>query len=82
MFSDFHDRNADKVYSIPRVETKELTKLGKGLCIGYESDKWDEGDQNYLHDFETDPELFSTSDGKTLILTGGNLNVTKRGIIG
>lgn len=83
-FETFHDRAPDREYTIPAVDTSELVRLGNALCIGYESDKWTGRAADYLHDFE-DPDniqVYSTADGKALIIAGDGLNVTNRGITG
>lgn len=82
-FEDFHDRAPDSVYSIPAIDTRELVELGGALCVGYESDKWTGKAADYLHEFESDGvKLYATADRKALIIVGGALNVTKRGITG
>lgn len=82
-FEDFHDREPDAVYSIPAIDTRELVELGGALCVGYESDKWTGKPADYLHDFESaGVRLYATADRKALVIAGGALNVTKRGITG
>ena len=82
-FSEFHDRDADKDYTIPAIDTSELVLLGGALCVGYESDKWSGRAQDYLHDFESDDvKLYSTADGKALVIAGGDLLVKSQGITG
>lgn len=78
----FHDKAPKKRYSIPKIDTKELVFLGRGLDIGYKSDKWTGQNQNYLHNFGKRIKLFATSDGKSLILKGPGLFINKNGING
>lgn len=81
-FEEFHARDLDHEPFVLDIEIGDsLTYLGKADSITYESDKWDKGKQNlYIHEFGEDVHLYCTADKKTLLITGGKLTVTHRGI--
>lgn len=79
-YEEFHDREPDKFYSIPAIDTSHLVELGKALEIGYESKKWTGKPESYLHEFGEGVKLYATPDGKTLIIRGGKLKLTTHGI--
>jgi len=64
----------------------ELICIGKADCIGYISNKLNGGgtgkNEAFLHRFKKNVKLYCTKDGKKLIIMGGRLNVTNRGIVG
>ncbi len=82
LYKTFNDRETKKTFKIPKIETSDLVELGKGLDIGYRSTKWTGKPENYLHEFGKGVRLMSTADGKHLVLAGGKLKVTDRGIVG
>lgn len=80
LYSEFHARKPRKRRSIPKIDTKELVRLGTALELGYESDKWTGKKESYLHEFGENVNLYATADGKTLILNGGSMCVKDTGI--
>jgi len=80
-FKEFHDRAPKRTKRIPRIDTEHLTQLGDALEIGYRSKKWTGKNENYLHRFGKGVSLMCTPDGKNLIISGGKLGVSDRGII-
>jgi hypothetical protein len=76
----FHGRKPKRVLEMPHIDTSELVELGKGLEIGYKSDKWTGKNTNYLHKFGPGVRLMMTPDGKTLVLKGGKMKVKDVGI--
>jgi hypothetical protein len=81
-FEEFHDRPPKKIKSMPEIDTKNLVDLGQALEIGYKSKKWTGKNENYLHEFKKNVRLYSTDNGKHLIISGKNLNVAAEGITG
>jgi len=81
-YKEFHAKEAKKTISVPKIDTTELVELGKALEIGYRSKKWEGKANNYLHKFGKGVRLCSTADGKALVLVGGKLDTTDRGIVG
>ena len=81
-YVEFHAKEPSRLLSVPHVDTEELTLLGDALEIGYRSGKWEKGSRknNYLHQFGKGVKLCATPDGKALVIFGGKLNVTDRGI--
>lgn len=79
-YTEFHDRQPDKFYSIPAIDTDNLVELGNALEIGYKSKKWTGKNEDYLHEFGRGVKLYATPDGKNLIIRGGKLKLTKHGI--
>lgn len=82
LYTTFMGFGPKKTRSIPKINTRHLTELGRGLEIGYQSNKWEHKPNNYLHQFGKDVRLLASADGRTLILHGGKLRVTARGIVG
>lgn len=82
-YKKFHDREPDRDFTIPAIDTRELAFVGQALCVGYGSDKWGGKKADYLHDFEDENiNVYQTADGKALVIAGGDLRVTRRGITG
>jgi hypothetical protein len=80
-YKEFHAFSPKKIRKIPKIDTSHLVKLGKALDISYQSHKWTGKKENYIHEFGKGVELMATPDGKHLLLSGGKLGVTERGII-
>lgn len=81
-YEEFHEQKPTRRRSIPEIDTRELVQLGDALEIGYRSKKWTGKPENYLHKFGRKVKLHSTPDGNALVITGGELDVTNRGIVG
>lgn len=81
-YKEFHAIEPKKTVSVSKIDTSELVELGKALEIGYKSKKWEGKNNNYLHKFGRGVRLCSTADGKALIILGGKLETTERGIVG
>lgn len=81
-YREFHATEPKKTVSVSKIDTSELVELGKALEIGYKSKKWEGKNNNYLHKFGRGVRLCSTADGKALIILGGKLETTERGIVG
>lgn len=82
-YTEFHDKKPNRRFSVPQIDTEELTYLGDALEIGYKSGKWEKGSRknNYLHQFGKNVKLCATPDGKALVIFGGKMNVQDRGIV-
>jgi len=80
MFEKFSDLPAKKRRKLPFIDCRELAELGNALELGYSSKKWTGKRANYLHQFGKNVKFYSTPDGKTLVLTGGKMVVTSKGI--
>ena len=81
-YKEFHAAEPKKTVSVSEIDTSELVELGKALEIGYRSKKWEGRNNNYLHKFGKGVRLCSTADGKALVIVGGKLDTTERGIVG
>lgn len=81
-YQEFHAAAPKKTVSVSHVDTSELVELGKALEIGYKSKKWEGKNNNYLHKFGRGVRLCATADGKALVIVGGKLDTTERGIMG
>ena len=81
LFKTFHERKATKTKSIDEIDASELVQLGDALEIGYRSNKWTGKKENYLLTFGKGVKLMSTADGKTLVISGGKMEVKNVGII-
>ena len=81
-YKEFHAAEPKKTVSVEPIDTSELVELGKALEIGYRSKKWEGKNNNYLHKFGRGVRLCSTADGKALVIVGGKLDTTERGIVG
>jgi hypothetical protein len=81
-YVEFHGMPPKKRKTIPSIDTTELVELGKALEIGYRSKKWTGKPANYLHEFGKGVSVYTTPDGKALIISGGALDVKDRGIMG
>lgn len=81
-YKKFHAATPKKTVSVSKIDTSELVELGKALEIGYKSKKWEGKNNNYLHKFGRGVRLCSTADGKALVIVGGKLDTTDRGIVG
>ena len=56
-------------FSSPDIPVKgSVAEVGTALDIGYKSPKWDKDNENYLHEFEQQPNVYLHEDGKTLIM--------------
>lgn len=80
-YKEFHAFSPKKIRKIPKIETGSLVELGKALDISYQSNKWTGKKENYIHEFGKGVKLMATPNGKHLLLSGGKLGVTERGII-
>ena len=80
MYETFTDLPAKRLTKIPKIDCSSLAKLGDGLEIMYRSKKWTGKNENYLHKFGRGVKMYSTPDGKTLVLAGGKMKLTSRGI--
>lgn len=82
-YIEFHAKKPNRRFSVPQIDTDELTYLGDALEIGYKSGKWEKGSRknNYLHQFGKGVKLCATPDGKALVIFGGKMNVQDRGIV-
>lgn len=81
-YKEFHAADPKKTVSVSEIDTSELVELGKALEIGYKSKKWEGRNNNYLHKFGRGVRLCATADGKALVIVGGKLDTTERGIVG
>ena len=81
-YQEFHAAAPKKTVSVSPIDTSELVELGKALEIGYKSKKWEGKNNNYLHKFGRGVRLCATADGKALVIVGGKLDTTERGIMG
>ena len=81
-YEEFHAAKPKKTISLPKIDTDELVELGKAIEIGYKSKKWEGKYNNYLHQFGKNVRLCATADGKALVIVGGKLATTDRGIVG
>ena len=81
-YKEFHAATPKKTVAISQIDTSELVELGKALEIGYKSKKWEGKNHNYLHKFGRGVRLCSTADGSALVIVGGKLDTTERGIVG
>lgn len=80
MYKTFHDKKPTKVLAISEIDTSELVHLGDALEIGYRSKKWTGKNANYLHEFGKKVKLYTTADGKHLVIGGGAMAVKDTGI--
>ena len=80
MYEKFSDLPAKRRRKIPSIDCSELADLGTALEIGYKSRKWTGKPANYLHQFGKGVHMYATPDGKTLVLNGGKMQLTTRGI--
>ena len=80
LFEKFTEFPATKRKKIPAIDCSELADLGQALELGYKSNKWTGKQQAYLHEFGKSVRMYATPDGKTLVLTGGKMKITPRGI--
>lgn len=60
---------------------EDWAHVGEVLDIAYSSDKWDER-ENYRHEFKKPPRMLVSGKGDMILIKGGNLKVTSRGITG
>jgi len=81
-YQEFHAAAPKKTVSVSPIDASELVELGKALEIGYKSKKWEGKNNNYLHKFGRGVRLCATADGKALVIVGGKLDTTERGIMG
>jgi hypothetical protein len=81
LFEEFHERKPKKTKTIEAIDASELVQLGDALEIGYRSNKWTGKKENYLHSFGKGVKLMATADGKTLVISGGKMEVKNVGII-
>jgi len=82
LYNQFHQAPPSEHFKINSPDVSHLAQLGDVLEIGYKSDKWNQEPTDYLHEFETPPQLFATRDGRSLVITGGNLRIKSSGING
>ena len=80
LYETFTEHTATRRRPIPAIDTSELAELGTALELGYKSDKWTGKRQNYLHEFSKGVRMYATADGRALVLTGGKMKLTARGI--
>lgn len=81
VYQIFHDAKPTKSKRIKNLNLDAFAELGNALEIGYQSDKWTGEKQNYMHEFGKGVKLFSSADGKALIVTGGKMSVESVGIV-
>jgi hypothetical protein len=64
--------------------SKKLSLIGRAESIIYRSDKWSGQTQRYIHDFKNPPLAWGDGPNKPqlILLTGGRVRVTERGIVG
>jgi len=79
-FQGFHS-SSTKAYGIKDVKFK---KVGTANFIIYDSDKWENVMNRYIHTFKGKPNVWVDNPKKpqAIILSGGKLRVTARGIVG
>jgi len=83
LYSKFQDFNAHstKAYKYKDVNLKQL---GFALEIIYQSDKWGDKNQRYVHIFDSKPSIYvdKPKAPKVIMISGGKMRVTSRGIEG
>lgn len=79
----FKARGVESVARVKPPATK-FSKAGRAIHVVYESDKWDRRPTQYIHTFDTPPIVYASNPKKpkALIITGGKIRVTARGIVG
>ena len=80
MYEKFSALPAKKRRAIPAIDTEEMATLGGALDLSYRSNKWTGKPENYIHKFGKGVKVHVTGDGKALVITGGKMIMTDRGI--
>lgn len=82
----YFDFNVNKIKADIKTENinipETLIFLGKVPEVTYKSDKFDGKARTYSHKLKKYGNLLITPNGKTIIITGLSLNITKRGLTG
>lgn len=70
--------------TLPPVNLGAWRELGEARRVDYESDKWGRGPTGYKHDHGPGVRAFLAGDFRSgvLVLRGGRLALTRRGIVG
>jgi len=82
-FKEFHEKEAKKIkpINIPLNEGDHIVQLGKCLELAYSSKKWGTKINNYIHKFDSKPNLYANTKGNMLIIMG-NFKIKNAGITG
>lgn len=83
IFQKWHDFDPSQVEKIS-VSPGFLFRVDRCSAIVYTSDKWEGKKNKYLHEFKTRPLMKANNKTKPslLVLTGGKIRVTEKGITG
>ena len=77
------DPGGVRIAKVPAGTPAVLVELGELSDIGYRSDKWGGRHKFYIHRTKRPrPVLYSTPDGRQVVILGGNLNVRSEGLVG
>jgi hypothetical protein len=85
-FETWHGFDARKVYQLDVPEPGEFKACGRAAQIVYRSDKWEGRPVDYVHDFKRSdpPDVLccgAADSPRALMLRGGQLRVTRRGLV-
>ncbi len=79
LYKLWHDYEARSARTT-KIDERGLKSIGKAASITYRSKKWAGKSNDYIHEFDTRPEVYQN---KTLIvLSGRSIKITSRGITG
>ena len=85
-YKAFHGHRPRSVNKRSLQWPSELVLIGAADCIGYQSDKLHGGGDGklarYLHQFGKGVKLYTSANGRMLVIMGGRLNVKREGIVG
>jgi hypothetical protein len=82
VYRTFHDFAPRKKKYLKKIDTSHLVQLGQAKAVGYRSNKWTGKYENYMHDHGKSVKLYWAPASSALVIMGGKLDVTDRGIVG
>ena len=63
LFRQFHARAPQEEFLIDVAWEQNPEPIGEAVLIVYRSDKWNEGDHDYIHFFESRPQVYRMKEG-------------------
>ena len=84
LYSRFQDFDSETKRAINLTKEPKLERRGVANFICYQSNKWDEKNQGWQHDFNNRPAVWSDNPKRpyVIIIHGKKVRVTARGIEG